>query len=65
VHEEAIMKCTVTLEFRTDDEVAFKQLELMNVHRPDCIENADDVGLTLEEGKKLLECIQQKLWMLK
>jgi hypothetical protein len=54
------MKCTVTLEFRADDGVAFKQLELMNIHRPDCIENAGDVGLTLADGKKLLECIQQE-----
>jgi hypothetical protein len=51
------MICSVILEFSTDDDTPISRIELLNLNRADNIEAAEDVGLTLAEGKTLLESV--------
>lgn len=53
------MRSTVVLEFDSGDASPIKRVELMRIHRPIEDPIRGDVGLTLVEGKSLLNCLQQ------
>ena len=53
------MRCTIVLEFDDGHATAVKRVELMRFHRADCGASGD-VGLSLAEGKSLVNCVQQE-----
>jgi len=54
------MRCTIVLEFDNGDGSVVKRVEVMGVHRPVEDQTPGDVGLSLAEGKSLLNCVQQE-----
>jgi hypothetical protein len=54
------MRCTIVLEFENGDESLAKRVEIMRFHRPIEDQTPGDVGLSLAEGKSLLNCVQQE-----
>ncbi|MDQ0138462.1 hypothetical protein J2T05_000035 [Cupriavidus necator] len=52
------MRCTIVLEFDDGQGTVVKRVELMRFHRAEC-GACGDVGLTLEEGKSFVNCVQQ------
>ncbi|AGW90234.1 MULTISPECIES: ISKra4 family transposase [Cupriavidus] len=53
------MRCTIVLEFDDGEATAVKRVELMRFHRADSGEPGD-VGLSLAEGKSLVNSVQQE-----
>ncbi|QCP50286.1 ISKra4 family transposase [Trinickia violacea] len=53
------MRCTIVLEFDDGDGSAVKRVEVMRLHRAAENPTSGDVGLSLAEGKSLVNCIQQ------
>ncbi|MFJ4291114.1 ISKra4 family transposase [Cupriavidus sp. NPDC089707] len=53
------MRCTIVLEFDDGNATAVRRVELMRFHRADCA-SSGDVGLSLTEGKSLVNCVQQE-----
>ncbi|MBN3831916.1 hypothetical protein [Burkholderia sp. Ac-20344] len=54
------MRCTIVLEFDNGDGSVVKRAEVMRFHRAAGEQAPGDVGLTLAEGKSLLNCVQQQ-----
>jgi hypothetical protein len=54
------MRCTIALEFDNGDGSVVKRVEVMRLHRPIDDQTPGDVGLSLSEGKSLLNCVQQE-----
>jgi hypothetical protein len=54
------MRCTIVLEFDNGDGSVVKRVEVMRFHRPTEDQTPGDVGLSLAEGKSLLNCVQQE-----
>ncbi|CAN7799154.1 ISKra4 family transposase [Paraburkholderia hospita] len=54
------MRCTIVLEFDNGDGSVVKRVEVMRLHRPIDDQTPGDVGLSLSEGKSLLNCVQQE-----
>jgi hypothetical protein len=54
------MRCTIVLEFDNGDGSVGKRVEVMRFHRPVEDQTPGDVGLSLAEGKSLLNCVQQE-----
>jgi hypothetical protein len=54
------MRCTIVLEFDDGDGSVMKRAELMRSHRLIEDPTPGDVGLSLAEGKLLLNCVQQE-----
>ena len=54
------MQCTIVLEFDNGDGGETKRVELMRFHRTIEEPTPGDVGLSLAEGKSLLNCVQQE-----
>jgi len=54
------MRCTIVLEFDNGDGGVGKRVEVMRFHRPVEDQTPGDVGLSLAEGKSLLNCVQQE-----
>lgn len=52
------MRCTIVLKFDNGDGGAAKRVEVMRFHRPVEDQTPGDVGLSLAEGKSLLNCVQ-------
>jgi len=55
------MRYTIVLEFDNGDGSAVKRAEVMRFHRAVEEQTPGDVGLSLSEGKSLLNCVQQEL----
>jgi len=54
------MRCTIVLKFDNGDGSVVKRAEVMRFHRAAGEQAAGDVGLSLAEGKSLLNCVQQQ-----
>ena len=54
------MRCTVVLEFDDGDATVSRRVELMKLHRNVANPDPGDAGLTLADGKTLLQTIQQE-----
>ena len=54
------MRCTIVLEFDNGDGSVVKRVEVMRWHGPIDDQTPGDVGLSLSEGKSLLNCVQQE-----
>ena len=54
------MRCRIVLEFDDGDGTAVKRVEVMRLHRGAGSQASGDVGLSLAEGKSLVNCIQQE-----
>ena len=54
------MRCTIVLEVDNGDGSVVKRVEVMRFHRPIEDQTPGDVGLSLAEGKSLLNCVQQE-----
>ena len=54
------MQCTIVLEFDDGDGGETKRVELMRFHRTIEEPTPGDVGLSLAEGKSLVNCVQQE-----
>lgn len=54
------MRCTIVLEFDDGDGAAVKRVEVMRFHRSAENQVSGDVGLSLIEGKSLVNWIQQE-----
>jgi len=54
------MRCTIVLEFDNGDGTVVKRAEVMRFHRAAGEQAPGDVGLSLAEGKSLLNCVQQQ-----
>ena len=54
------MRCTIVLEFDDGQGLAVKRVELMRLHRDTAAPVPGDAGLSLAEGKSLIDCIQQE-----
>jgi hypothetical protein len=54
------MRCAIVLEFDNGDGSVGKRVEVMRFHRPVEDQTPGDVGLSLAEGKSLLNCVQQE-----
>lgn len=54
------MRCKVILEFDDGDQAVVKRVEVMRLHRVAENPKRGDVGLSLAEGKSLVNCIQQE-----
>jgi hypothetical protein len=54
------MRCTIVLEFDDWDRSVAKRVEVIRFHRPIEDPTPGDVGLSLAEGKSLLNCVQQE-----
>jgi hypothetical protein len=54
------MRCTIVLEFDNGDGSVVKRVEVRRFHRPTEDQTPGDVGLSLAEGKSLLNCVQQE-----
>ena len=54
------MRCTVVLEFDDGDGADVRRVELMRLHRDSADPNAGDVGISLAEGKTLVQSVQQE-----
>jgi hypothetical protein len=52
--------CTIVLEFDDGDGSGVKRTEVMRFHRAVEEQTPGDVGLSLVEGKSLLNCVQQE-----
>lgn len=50
------MRCTIVLEFDNGDGSVVKRAEVMRFHRATGEQAPGDVGLSLAEGKSLLNC---------
>ena len=57
------MRCTVVLEFDDGDSTALRRVELARLHRDVADPKPGDVGLSLAEGKTLLQTVQQEFAM--
>ncbi len=53
------MRCTIVLEFDDGNATAVRRVELMRFHRANCA-SSGDVGLSLTEGKSLVNRVQQE-----
>ncbi len=54
------MRCRIVLEFDDGDGTAVKRVEVMRLHRGAGSQASGDVGLSLAEGRSLVNCIQQE-----
>jgi hypothetical protein len=54
------MRCTVVLEFDGGDTTPVKRVELVRLHRDTAKPVSGDVGLSLAEGKTLIQSVQQE-----
>jgi hypothetical protein len=54
------MRCTIVLQFDNGDGSMAKRVELIRFHRAVEEQTPGDVGLSLAEGKSLLNCVQQE-----
>ncbi len=54
------MRYTIVLEFDSGDGSVVKRVEVMRFHRSIEDQTPGDVGLSLTEGKSLLNCVQQE-----
>jgi hypothetical protein len=54
------MRCTFVLEFDDGDGSVVKRVEVMRLHRATENQTPGDVGLSLAEGKSLVNCVQQE-----
>lgn len=54
------MRCTIVLEFDDGDGTVAKRVEVMRLHRATENPTSGDVGLSLAEGKSLVNCVQQE-----
>jgi len=54
------MRCTVVLEFDDGTGMNPRRVELMRLHRQDASAESGDVGISLIEGKTLLQTVQQE-----
>lgn len=54
------MRCTIVLESDDGDGSAIKRVEHTRFHRLIEDQTPGDVGLSLAEGKSLLNCVQQE-----
>jgi hypothetical protein len=54
------MRCTIVLEFDDGDGTVGKRVEVMRLHRGAENPTSGDVGLSLAEGKSVVNCIQQE-----
>lgn len=53
------MRCTVVLQFDNGEGTAGGRVELMRLHRDTAGPSTGDVGISLVEGKTLLQTVQQ------
>lgn len=53
------MRCTVVLEFDDGEGTAVSRVEFMRLHRDTSGPSTGDVGISLVEGKTLLQTVQQ------
>ena len=53
------MRCTIVLEFDNGDGRVAKRVEVTRLHGPIDDQTPGDVGLSLSEGRSLLNCVQQ------
>jgi hypothetical protein len=54
------VRCTIVLEFDNGGGSVVKRVEVMWFHRSTEDQTPGDVGLSLAEGKSLLNCVQQE-----
>ena len=54
------MRCTAVLEFDNGEGTAVGRVELMRLHRDSADPITGDVGISLIEGKTLLQTVQQE-----
>jgi hypothetical protein len=54
------MRCTIVLEFDNGDGSVGKRVEVMRFYKTVEDQTPGDVGLSLAEGKSLLNCVQQE-----
>ena len=57
------MRCTVVLEFDDGDSTALRRVELTRLYRDVADPKPGDIGLSLAEGKTLLQTVQQEFAM--
>jgi hypothetical protein len=54
------MRCTVVLEFDNGEGAVVSRVETMRLHRDTAGPSTGDVGISLTEGKTLLQTVQQE-----
>ena len=54
------MRCTIVLGFDNGDGSMVKRVEVMRFHRPIEDQTPGDVGLSLAEGKSMVNCVQEE-----
>ena len=54
------MRCTVVLEFDGGDAASVSRVKLVRLHRDTANPIPGDVGLSLAEGKTVIEAVQQE-----